>query len=154
RVPRRSPMKRLFPTLVAACLLAAACPPSSAAPKTPATPATRKAAPRPRVAASATPTWAEPGVNALAAPKERAPGPPAAPEAREAWAEIAMLEDTRATDISRLVAMLQSRPDPLVRWRACRALARLQDTTAVGVLLDAVERDSSALVREEAAFAL
>jgi cyclophilin family peptidyl-prolyl cis-trans isomerase/HEAT repeat protein len=98
--------------------------------------------------------WNEPGKAAPARPAELAPWPPKDPAAREAWAEIAMLEDTRARDVSRLMGHLQSSPDPLVRWRVCRAFARLQDSTGVLVLLDALQKDDSPFVRQEAAFAL
>ncbi|MEP7028609.1 MAG: HEAT repeat domain-containing protein, partial [Candidatus Eisenbacteria bacterium] len=114
----------------------------------------------PRAAAAAgTPipaltAWNEPGPSTLVRPLGPAPWPPSDPAAREAWAEIAMLEDTRATDLSRLIGHLQSSADALVRWRACRAFARLQDSTAIDPLLDAVQRDSSPMVRAEAAFAL
>jgi cyclophilin family peptidyl-prolyl cis-trans isomerase/HEAT repeat protein len=85
-----------------------------------------------------------------------APWPPQERAARERWAEIAMLEDTRTDDPSRLVGMLQSDAEALVRWRVCRAFARLQDTSAVVVdaLLDAVRKDADVRVRREAAFAL
>jgi cyclophilin family peptidyl-prolyl cis-trans isomerase/HEAT repeat protein len=65
-----------------------------------------------------------------------------------------MLEDTRASDLTRLLGYLASAPDPLVRWRACRAFARLQDSTAVPGLLDALAGDPDVAVRREAAFAL
>ena len=58
-------------------------------------------------------------------PQGLAPAPPKDKDAREAWAEIAMLEDTRATDVSRLLGFYQSSPDSTVRWRVCRAFARL-----------------------------
>jgi HEAT repeat protein len=109
---------------------------------------TAVAAPEP-----ATP-WNPPGIAAPARPPELAPWPPRDPAAREAWAEIAMLEDSRATDLGRLVGLLQSSPDPLVRWRACRAFARLQDSTVVSFLLDALHGDADPSVRREAAFAL
>ncbi len=98
--------------------------------------------------------WNPPGIPAPLLPTESAPWPPADPAAREAWAEIAMLEDTRSPDVSQLAGLLQSNPDPLVRWRVCRAYARLQDSTVVGGLLDALGRDPDARVRREAAFAL
>ncbi len=98
--------------------------------------------------------WNEPGTAAPTPSRGIAPWPPRDPSSREAWAEIAMLEDTRATDISRLIGHLQSGTDPLVRWRVCRAFARLQDSTSVNVLLDALQKDESLLVRQEAAFAL
>ncbi len=99
-------------------------------------------------------TWNPPGLATPALPPESAPWPPADPAAREAWAEIAMLEHTRAPDLSRLAGLLQSSPDPLVRWRVCRAYARLQDSTVVNSLLDALGREPDARVRREAAFAL
>jgi len=99
-------------------------------------------------------TWNEPGTAAPVRPLGLAPWPPKDPAAREAWAEIAMLEDTRATDLSRLVGHYQSSQDSLVRWRVCRAYARLQDSTGVDVLLDALQKDPSPWVRQEAAFAL
>jgi len=99
-------------------------------------------------------TWNEPGVAAPVRPLGLAPWPPKDPAAREAWAEIAMLEDTRGTDLSRLVGQYQSSADSLVRWRVCRAFARLQDSTGVDMLLDALHKDPSPWVRQEAAFAL
>jgi len=98
--------------------------------------------------------WNPPGLPSPAAPLEAAPWPPSEPAAREAWAEIAMFEDTRATDLTRLAGFLQASPDPLVRWRVCRAYARLQDSTTVTGLLDALVRDADPRVRREAAFAL
>ena len=65
-----------------------------------------------------------------------------------------MLEDTRSPDVTRLAGLLQSSPDPLVRWRVCRAYGRLQDSTTVTGLLDVLGRDPDARVRAEAAFAL
>ncbi|MEO6463191.1 MAG: HEAT repeat domain-containing protein, partial [Candidatus Eisenbacteria bacterium] len=98
--------------------------------------------------------WNPPGIAAPERPPEHAPWPPRDPASREAWAEIAMLEDTRTTDLARLVGHLQSSPDPLVRWRVCRAFARLQDSTSVAPLLDALAGDADVAVRREAAFAL
>src|SRR5690349_20805769 len=99
-------------------------------------------------------TWNEPGIPAPVRPLGLAPAPPTDKDAREAWAEIAMLEDTRATELSRLVGFYQSSADSTVRWRVCRAYARLQDSTGVETLLDAMEKDPSLWVRQEAAFAL
>ena len=99
-------------------------------------------------------TWNGPGITAPVRPLGLAPAPPKDKDAREAWAEIAMLEDTRATELSRLVGYYQSSPDSTVRWRVCRAFARLQDSTVVETLLDALEKDKSLWVRQEAAFAL
>lgn len=98
--------------------------------------------------------WTAPGSDPGGRPVEIAPWPPADRDGREAWAEIAMLEDTRATDLSRLGGLFQSSPDPLVRWRVCRAAARLQDSTLVVTLLDALTPEKDARVRAEAAFAL
>jgi cyclophilin family peptidyl-prolyl cis-trans isomerase/HEAT repeat protein len=111
-------------------------------------------------AASARPTtpaltrWNEPGPANLFQPAGPAPWPPSDKAAREVWAEIAMLEDTRASDVSRLIGHLQSSADWLVRWRVCRAFGRLQDSTAIEPLLDALEKDPAPSVRAEAAFAL
>ncbi|MGH7724826.1 MAG: HEAT repeat domain-containing protein [Candidatus Eiseniibacteriota bacterium] len=85
---------------------------------------------------------------------DRAPWPPREGRSREAWVEIAMLEDTRATDTSRLLGFLQSDADPLVRWRVCRAFARLQDSTGTNLLLTALATDTDVRVRREAAFAI
>ena len=74
-------------------------------------------------------TWNEPGLAAPVRPLGLAPAPPKDKDAREAWAEIAMLEDTRSNDLSRLMGFYQSSPDSTVRWRVCRAYARLQDST-------------------------
>ena len=122
--------------LLSCLLLAVAFPAFAADPITPLTP------------------WNEPGLAAPVRPLGLAPWPPKDPAAREAWAEIAMLEDTRATDLSRLVGHYQSSADSLVRWRVCRAFARLQDSTGVDMLLDALQKDASPWVRQEAAFAL
>jgi cyclophilin family peptidyl-prolyl cis-trans isomerase/HEAT repeat protein len=99
-------------------------------------------------------TWNEPGITAPVRPLGLAPAPPKDPQAREAWAEIAMLEDTRSNDLSRLMGFYQSSQDSTVRWRVCRAYARLQDSTGVLTLLDALQKDPSPWVRQEAAFAL
>ena len=98
--------------------------------------------------------WNEAGPANLFQPAGPAPWPPSDKAAREVWAEIAMLEDTRATDVSRLIGHLQSSADSLVRWRVCRAFGRLQDSTAIEPLLDALQKDPSPSVRAEAAFAL
>ncbi len=115
------------------------------------------AAPRRTIAALA--IWSAFGAAGTAGaapgpPPDHAPWPPRDPEAREAWAEIAMLEDTRASDTGRLLGHLQSSPDPLVRWRVCRAFARLQDSTGTNSLLSALASDPDPRVRREAAFAL
>ncbi len=144
---------RILTVRAAAWALLACAGLAGSAPRAVAAPAAARSAAAPHATYPTAP-WAEPGPEAPPAYSEEAPPPPADKAAREAWAEIAMLEDTRTTDVSRLVGMLQARPDPLVRWRVCRAFARLQDSTVTGPLLDAVERDSSALVRKEAAFAL
>src|SRR5688572_24231659 len=101
-----------------------------------------------------TSVWNSPGLNRLELPAEHAPWPPTGRAAREAWAEIDMLEQTRASDTSRLVGLLESSPDPIVRWRACRAFARLQDSTGMPELLEALRADREPGVRREAAFAL
>ena len=111
-------------------------------------------------AAAARPTrpaltaWNEPGPSTLFRPVGPAPWPPSDKAAREVWAEIAMLEDTRTSDVSRLIGHLQSSADSLVRWRVCRAFGRLQDSTAIEPLLDALQKDPANSVRAEAAFAL
>jgi peptidyl-prolyl cis-trans isomerase B (cyclophilin B) len=98
--------------------------------------------------------WNEPGPASLFEPSGPAPWPPSDKAAREVWAEIAMLEDLRTPDVSRLIGHLQSSADSLVRWRVCRAFGRLQDSTAINPLLDAVQKDPARSVRAEAAFAL
>ena len=77
----------------------------------------------------------------------------AAESPSEAIAELAMLEDTRCPDGKQVLVFLQDR-DPAVRWRAARALARLQDTTTVVSLASLLDSDTSVQVRREAAFAL
>ncbi len=109
------------------------------------------AAPAPAFAAGT--LWNPPGIASPERPDEIAPWPPSAAAEREAWVEIAMLEDTRATDLARLLGHLQSGPE-LVRWRVCRAFARLQDSTGVEQLTEVLGRDPSLRVRAEAAFAL
>lgn len=64
-----------------------------------------------------------------------------------------MLEDTRTSDTSRLIGLLQG-ADPLVRWRVCRAFASLQDSTGLEALLTALATDADLRVRREAAFAI
>jgi HEAT repeat protein/cyclophilin family peptidyl-prolyl cis-trans isomerase len=69
-------------------------------------------------------------------------------------ATIAMYEDTRCPDVQNVVAYLnESFPQP-VRLRACLALARMQDSTAIDGLSDRLRRDPDGVVRAEAAFAL
>jgi cyclophilin family peptidyl-prolyl cis-trans isomerase/HEAT repeat protein len=97
--------------------------------------------------------WNPPGIAAPERPAEVAPWPPSDGPDREAWVEIAMLEDTRSPDVSRLLGHLQSGSRP-VRWRVCRAFARLQDSTVVDFLSDVMAGDPGANVRAEAAFAL
>ncbi|HEV8481765.1 MAG TPA: HEAT repeat domain-containing protein [Candidatus Eisenbacteria bacterium] len=69
-------------------------------------------------------------------------------------ATIAMYEDTRVPDGQMVSAYLASSfPEP-VRLRACRALARLQDSTTVDALSHTLRADTDLGVRAEAAFAL
>jgi cyclophilin family peptidyl-prolyl cis-trans isomerase/HEAT repeat protein len=72
----------------------------------------------------------------------------------EALATLAMLEDTRCPDGMQVAAYLQDAFPAVVRERAARALARLQDSTGVEGLADRLSRDPSVEVRREAAFAL
>ncbi len=78
---------------------------------------------------------------------------PAAGPDDERLAEIAMLEDTRCPDALQVATFLRD-ASPAVRWRAARALARLQDSTAVDPLGGALLGDADVEVRREAAFAL
>jgi HEAT repeat protein/cyclophilin family peptidyl-prolyl cis-trans isomerase len=69
-------------------------------------------------------------------------------------ATIAMYEDTRCPDVQNVIGYLaDSFPEP-VRLRACRALARMQDSTAIEGLSNRLRTDTDQQVRAEAAFAL
>ncbi|MCI0559998.1 MAG: HEAT repeat domain-containing protein, partial [Nitrososphaera sp.] len=70
----------------------------------------------------------------------------------ESEKEILMLQDQRSLGDGRLIAYL-SNTDELLRYRAAIALANIQDTATVGMLLPSL-RDVSPMVRSAAAFAL
>ncbi|HKA24223.1 MAG TPA: HEAT repeat domain-containing protein [Candidatus Eisenbacteria bacterium] len=91
------------------------------------------------------------GLAALAS----APGARAEPQSTdEQLATIAMYEDTRCPDGQSVAAYLADTFPPSVRLRACRALARLQDSTTVEALAGRLRSDQDPPVRAEAAFAL
>ena len=74
------------------------------------------------------------------------------PEQSTSLAEIARLEDVREPGAPRLSQFAAS-SDPVIAARAVRALARLQDPTALPAMESALRSPSSA-VADEGAFAL
>lgn len=80
------------------------------------------------------------------------PGPDSDPPDAEVMARIRDWEDRRSLGDGQLVVLVTGAPDPRVRARALRALARIQDVATLDAVVAGL-KDSEALVRGEAAFA-